>query len=407
MASVPVIAPAADFRDQLRGRGGETAGQCFQCATCSSVCELAPADAPFPRRQMLYAQWGLEDRLIGDPGPWLCHQCNDCNVRCPREARPGDVMQAARSMTIQKLAFPAVLGRLVGNVRASWPVLIGIPILFWVVLLAVTTGLAVPAADSALPFLDGRFHFEQFVPHVLIYATYITIAAWVLLAAVISGRRLWKLLGERAERHGSFLANLLPALGEIATHKRFSDCGTGAAKRHWGHLLVMWGFVGAAVTSGILILYLYRQSPLFSWIPLPQAHDYPLPLNHWVKWLGNLSALALVVGAVLLLVNRARSDDPQVGGTTAFDRFFLWVVAAVILTGVLSETLRFVAPPAAAVTVYLLHLSVVMTLFITFPYSKFAHILYRTLAIIHQRMATAPQAEESQPALAPAPATES
>jgi quinone-modifying oxidoreductase, subunit QmoC len=404
MASVPIIAPAADFRDQLRGRGGETAGQCFQCATCSSVCELAPADAPFPRRQMLYVQWGLEDRLVGDPGPWLCHQCNDCNVRCPRDARPGDVMQAARSMAVQSFAFPRFMGRLVGNVRTSWPLLIGIPILFWVVLLAVTTGLAVPAANPALPFLDGRFHYEEFVPHALIYVTYIAISLWVLAAAVISGRRFWKRLGEGAQRHGSFLANLLPALGEIAAHSRFNKCTGGTTKRHYGHLLVMWGFVGAAVTSAILILYLYRQAPIFSWIPLPQPHDYPLPLDHWVKWLGNISALALVVGAVLLLVNRARSDDPQVGRTTAFDRFFLWLVVAVIFSGVLTEVLRFVAPPVTAVALYLLHLSLVMTLFVTFPYSKFAHILYRTLAMVHQRMAEGAPAAEDQPATVPAPA---
>jgi quinone-modifying oxidoreductase subunit QmoC len=114
---------------------------------------------------------------------------------------------------------------------------------------------------------------------------------------------------------------------------------------------------------------------------------YPLPLDHWVKWLGNVSALALVGGGVMLYLNRLPAGNRQVGDTHAFDRFFLWTVLAVVFTGCLTEAFRFVAPPLLACLTYLAHLGVVFTLFITFPYSKFAHLLYRTLAMVHERMA--------------------
>ncbi len=387
MASVSEILPSAAFRDEFARRGGESAARCFQCATCSSVCELAPADAPFPRRQVLWAQWGLADRLAADPGVWLCHQCNDCNVRCPRDVRPGDVMAAIRGMVVEVLAFPAFLGRLVGNVRTTWPLLVGLPILFWLVLLGLTTGLAIPHVNPNLPALEGRFYYEDFVPHLLIYLVYGLSAAWVVIASWVAGRRFWGLLGSGASRSGSFLANLGPAVGDIATHKRFAKCEV-VSERRWGHFLVMWGFVGAAVTSGIAILYLYQDSPLFSWIPLPMRHTYPVPILHPLKWLGNISALALVIGGVLLFLNRQKTEDKRVGATTAFDRFFLWIVLAVIATGVLTEVLRFVASPLVACSVYVVHLGVVLTLFLTFPYSKFAHILYRTLAMVHERMTT-------------------
>src|SRR3972149_9333576 len=109
------LLPSSSFRKALLERGGAPAGKCYQCATCSSVCDLAPAAAPFPRRQMLWAQWGLADRLAGDPTLWLCHQCNDCTARCPRDARPGDVLQVLRALMIERLAAPRFMAPLLGR----------------------------------------------------------------------------------------------------------------------------------------------------------------------------------------------------------------------------------------------------------------------------------------------------
>ena len=375
MASSARVLSSPGFRDEFAKRGGESAARCYQCATCSSVCELAPAEAPFPRRQMLWAQWGLMDRLAADPSVWLCHQCNDCNVRCPRDAQPGDVMQTLRAMVVERLAFPSFLGKLVGSVRFTWPVLVGVPIAFWFVLVAISNGFAVPGVHGESSFVEGRFHYDSFIPHGLIYAVYFPVAAWVALAAWVSGRRFWTLLGSRgARRSGSFLGKLVPALVEIAAHTRFASC-SGQAQRRWGHFGVLWGFVGAAVTSGLLVVYLYG------------FDMYPLPLTHWVKWLGNISAVLLVVGGAMLLLNRIKADR-QSGSSTAFDSFFLGIVLAVIATGVLTEAGRFLFDPVMACAVYVVHLGVVLSLFLTFPYSKFAHLLYRTLAMVHQLMVT-------------------
>lgn len=389
MATTAEILPSAEFREEFAQRGGESVTRCYQCATCSSVCDLAPAEAPFPRRQVLWAQWGMVDRLAADPGVWLCHQCNDCNLRCPREVNPGDLMAVIRAMVVEKLAFPGFMGRLVANAKSTWPLLVGIPILFWVVLLTLTTGFAIPHVNPDLGPGLGNFHYEEFVPHFEIYTVYLLIAAWVVVASWISGRRFWKLIGTGAERRGSFLANVPGALVDVATHKKFASCKI-APKRRWGHFALMWGFVGAAVTSAIAIPYLYQHTALFSWIPF--EYTYPVPILHPLKWLGNISALALVIGGVLLYVNRRASDDKRVGATTTFDRFFLWIVLAVIVTGVLTEVFRFVGPPVVGSLVYLVHLGVVMTLFVTFPYSKFAHLIYRTLAMVHERMTAGSEA---------------
>jgi quinone-modifying oxidoreductase subunit QmoC len=384
MASIPVIQTSSEFRETFVDRGGENAARCYQCATCSSVCELAPPNAPFPRRQILWAQWGMEDRLMSDAGPWLCHQCNDCSVRCPREVNPGDVMASIRAMMVERLATPKFLGSLVGNVKSTWPLLIFGPLLYWIILMGATGHLfAIPEAHSG--GVNGFFKYEEFVPHALIYITYFAATFFALAALWSSGSRYWKLLGANQPHSGSLLSALVPSVLDVATHKKFSLCDRGMGQRRWGHFLVMWGFVGAAITSGFAVVYLYKDTVFFSWLNL--GFTYPVPITHWVKWLGNISAVMLVVGGLLLWLNRRKPFDKLIGVTTPFDRFFLWVVLGVIGTGVVTEILRFVpVPPIAACTVYLVHLSIILTLFLTLPYSKFAHIVYRTLAMAHERL---------------------
>ncbi len=364
MAALAALAPSTAFSEELRRRGGAAVARCYQCATCSSVCGLAPDDSPFPRRQMLWAQWGLANQLAQDPAVWLCHQCNDCTQRCPRDSRPGDVLQTVRSLVIERLAFPRFLGRLVGNSATTWPLLIGAPILFWVVLLAAAGLLSVPR---------GTLVYGEFVPPWLIYAVFFPVTGWVGYASWVSGRCFWNLLGDGSPRAGSFLPHLLPVLTEVATHKRFASC-EAARPRRLGHLLLLWGFVGAAITSGLLVVALYGFQT-----------ELPLPLSHPFKVLGNVSAVLLVAGGALVVKHRL-ADSDRAGTSTAFDTFFLSVVVAVIATGVLSELGRFAFPAELACAVYVIHLGVVLSLFLTFPYSKFAHLMYRTLALVHVRM---------------------
>lgn len=370
MTSTPLL-PSRGFRQALFRRGGESAARCYQCATCSSVCDLAPLDAPFPRRQMLWAQWGLADRIAADPAVWLCHQCNDCTVRCPRDARPGDVLQTVRGLVVESLAYPRALGRLVAGARTSWPVLLLVPLLFWVVLLGGSGLLRVPADFHA---------YEQIVPHELLYAVFFPLTGFVLWATWVSGRRFWAAIGASSPRSRPFLTGVSRVLVEIGTHERFGRCDT-ASHRRLGHLALFWGFAGAALTSGLLIVGIYIQ-----------GYSLPLPLDHPYKILGNLSAVLLVVGAGVLVAARV-ADRRRAGVSMAFDSFLTAVVVLVIGTGVLVEVARLLVAPGlvpaeAAVGLYVLHLGVVTTLFATFPYSKFAHVLYRTLAMVHERAST-------------------
>jgi quinone-modifying oxidoreductase subunit QmoC len=179
-------------------------------------------------------------------------------------------------------------------------------------------------------------------------------------------------MGQGTQRKGSFLSGLTAVVKDVATHKSFGQCQAKPSRRT-GHLLLFWGFAGAAITSGLLIVAIYIQKL-----------DMPLSLWHPYKILGNLSAVLLVIGGVMLMINRY-GRGRSLMKSSAFDNFFLGIVATVIVTGVITEIVRLAEMPLAAFVIYTLHLGVVMTLFLTFPYSKFAHMVYRTLALVHQR----------------------
>lgn len=411
MARPNEIIPSASFRKKLAERGGDTAARCYQCATCTAVCDLSQGDCLFPRRQMLASQWGLADRLAADPGVWLCHQCNDCTVRCPRDAKPGDVLQTIRSLAIEELSVPRFMGRLVGNSAKSWPLLIGLPILLWIAIIFMDNGFTVPqrvdyqiqhagvdislvdtayaqedhgetaqgeAAHDAhhVPGQETRVIYEELVPHKYIYVVYSTAFLLAMVAALAGGAKFWKLMGQGTDRKGSFLGAFLPVMGEIATHNRFGKCGE-AKTRKWAHFCLLWGFLGAAFASALLVVALYvTKDPL----PLAQTHPY--------KIIGNAAMVLLVVGSLWLFINRL-TDSAKSGVSKAYDTFFLSVVVTVVLTGALTELGAFVFPPVVASAIYVVHLGSILTLFLTVPFSKFAHMVYRTLAMVHERMVQA------------------
>ena len=103
------IIPDIEFKKELGRLSKASLNECMQCGTCSVVCSLAPDDNPFPRKEMIWAGWGLKGKLMADTDVWLCYQCNDCSINCPRQANPGDILARMREYVFKSFAFTRTL----------------------------------------------------------------------------------------------------------------------------------------------------------------------------------------------------------------------------------------------------------------------------------------------------------
>jgi len=103
-----------------------------------------------------------------------------------------------------------------------------------------------------------------------------------------------------------------------------------------------------------------------------------------VKMLGALSGIGLTVGGAWLIFRRWANKD-QIGANGYPDYLFLYVVFFAGITGMFSWLIRVADFALAAYIMYFIHLVFVYFLLWYMPYSKFAHMFYRTLALVYCR----------------------
>jgi len=391
------IEPDLDFIRALGKQGGQTLKKCFQCGTCSAACALAPEVNPFPRKEMAWAVWGMKDRLLRDPDIWLCHQCNDCSQRCPRGARPGDVLAAVRQKAIEHYAFPSVMGKWVNSLKAAPLMLVLIPALFIAGALLVRSPI-----EAAFPWLVGAHAHEfyaNFFPHWLLIVFYSVLTLLTFGGLIVGLFRFWAGMkaNDAALSKGEVVLGFVPsaikAVGAVFTHARFGKCTDQAARKN-NHLMAFYGFLALFIVTSWAVLDLYLMPRL-----LPDVFpQYPFGLMHPMKILANLGGIFLIAGSLRAILTRKQAPKDGKHQSTPFDWVFVWLLLAVGATGFVVEVFRFVAEAQAAgagieaytsglalpaYCFYFVHLVSVFGLLVYLPYSKFAHIWYRSVAMIY------------------------
>jgi citrate/tricarballylate utilization protein len=142
------------------------------------------------------------------------------------------------------------------------------------------------------------------------------------------------------------------------------------------HMLVFYGFLAAFIaTIGAAILQdLFDQLPPYPFLSLPVV-------------LGSLGGIAMIVGTSGLLYLKQRSDRaPADARSMSLDWLFLLSLDVVSVTGMLLLVLRETPLMGALLVV---HLATVLALYVSAPYGKFAHFVYRYVALVKNRIESA------------------
>jgi len=368
-----LVQPDLEFKANILRLGAHDLSACYQCGTCSVVCPIATEANPFPRKEMIWVQWGLKDRLVADSGVWLCHQCNHCNTYCPRDARPADVMAALREYSIGHYAVPRFMGNAVSAPKYL-PLLLAFPAVILLLVLAFLGHL------SALP--AGTIVFSKFMPIPYIEGIYVAAVGTAVCSAVLSGLRYWKALNKASPLPGgnSMATPLRSTLRDIFQHKVFQRCAqrwedsreTYKTNLRNTHLAIFYGFLGLVVTTSSVAIGIYVFHYLTPW-----------PLWHPVKILGNGSGVAVLVACGIFFSSRLTYGE-KAGKNSYTDWLFLAALGATVLTGFLCELFRLGGAPALAYPTYFIHLVLIFFLLVYLPYSKFAHLIYRSVAMLHE-----------------------
>ena len=387
MAAQPVrIEPDVQFIRELQAAGGDTLKKCYQCATCSVACPISPTDNPYPRKEMIWAQWGLKDKLENDPDVWLCHNCGQCSDLCPRGAKPADLMSAMRNMAYQKLVPCSNIAKWMSSPKGL-PILFGIPaVIFaviWFIMSAVNfKGLYNGSLIPAGPVIPGNVFYGDYTidPVFILVTIFVVVSFWKgvkNLIASISPQGSVMMLGKKK----NLLVCLIEVVMlEILPHSKFSECGeqTEESKlRKIGHMSLVFGFISLAVVTGVFFLCHWGGR-----LPGLEAiyMEVPLSFTNPLKWLAQIGMVLMLVGLTALTMRR-RNLDPTKQTSNWYDWYLIGVIWAVWATGMLTQFFRLADWATLTYLVYYLHLVAVFMLIAYLPWSKLGHLVYRTAAI--------------------------
>jgi quinone-modifying oxidoreductase subunit QmoC len=380
MAETLTVEPDLNFIKEVSRLGGGDLKKCYQCATCSVACKISPDNKPFPRKEMIAASWGLKDRLIADYDVWLCHNCGDCTTLCPRGAKPGDVMAAIRAYAVTEYSKPKFLAKWV-NEPSKLPILLGIPAVLIIVVGLLMNAIIGPMFD--MQFLNFTPHSAQIAHADFIHTTLVDVLAIpaftfaIIVFALglknfITDMHQHAIQSGKAEDKpldgGGFIAGLFRIIPTILAHRRFNECEENK-NRSTAHLLVLFSFIGLFIVTGCFFIALY----------VLQEHGPYSQLNP-IKWLANVAGVALIIGSWMLIQQRRAKPD-QISSYK--DWSLLGLVFGLGVTGMGAEITRLFDWAYVSYWTYFVHMVLVLSLFLYTPFSKLAHLVYRTAAMAY------------------------
>jgi citrate/tricarballylate utilization protein len=339
---------------------------CNACRYCEGFCAVFPA---MTRR----LEFGKADiHYMAN----LCHNCGACLHACqyapPHEfaVNVPQAMARVRAETYSEYAWPRAFGRLYQRNGLVLALALAAGLVLFLLLALFINGTLWGGK------LNGNFY--NLFPHNLMVLMFAPVFGWAVLALGIGATRFL--------RDVSAATTGKPVTGEAAAEAtrdalrlKYLDGGHGAGcnneddaftlSRRRAHHLTFYGFMLCFAATALATVY----HSLFGW----QA---PYDLPSVPKLLGVVGGVALLAGTAALFWLHIRRHPLH--GDRNQKPMDLGFIALLFLTSATGLALWLGRGTPALAILLAVHLGVVMALFATLPYGKFAHSVYRVAALL-------------------------
>jgi citrate/tricarballylate utilization protein len=341
---------------------------CNACRYCEGFCAVFPA---MTRRLAFDA---ADAHYLAN----LCHNCGACLHACqyapPHEfaVNVPKAMAQVRRMTYQDYAWPAPLGKLYKNNGLTVSLALAFGLALFLLLATALKGTLWPSQDVNGPI--GNFY--AIFPHQLLVNLFGSVFLSSMLCLMVSVARFWKSAPPLVSSSTS--GAYTEAFGNVLTLK-YLDGGHGDGcndeddksthRRRQFHHLTFYGFMlcFASTSLGTFYHYVLGLHAPYALLSLPVI-------------IGSLGGVGLIIGPLgLFWLKRNRHPLHGDPAQNAMDYGFVALLFFTSLTGMLLTFLRHTDALALLLCV---HLGVVMALFLTMPFGKFAHGFYRGAALL-------------------------
>ena len=170
------------------------------------------------------------------------------------------------------------------------------------------------------------------------------------------------------------------ALLDALTHRRFRECdreqqSPPALQEPWHqrpwfvHATVMGGFLAMLLATTLDFMLKPIGSPAPPWYPM--------------RILGLVGGIVCLYGLSIVLLRRAQGKQTPYTKSSFADWFFPILLTVTVVTGILCEVVVYLPSPSTfGHAIFFTHVVLAMDLVAMLPLTKFAHVLYRTLALV-------------------------
>lgn len=353
------------FIDVLDPLGAEDVQLCYQCGDCSTVCPHSDEIHKFPRKSMKQLQMGLEGRIETTLEPWLCYYCGQCSEQCPRDADPGETMMSLRRWLITRYDFTGIARQFFKSKTTE-------------ILTIVVVGLLSGAILLLWGFSFGNINIYDgegaFLPSSFIHRYDLIIGGVMAFFLLINAIRMWYFSMFKGVSYPVpwwlYIKEIFELPIHFFTQKRYAECESNGQQK----VYMPW-----IIHLGMMLGYVIMLLLVMGWIEQLQAG----PEIRWsVHIFGYLATIGLVAGTVYFIWHRAiKKNYVQYKKSHSTDWVFVVLLFFIVVTGILQHILHRTGLYAAGNITYVVHLMVVTPWLLRMPFSKWAHMVYRPLAM--------------------------